>query len=199
MFFNNGFSNQNNGKYTDLEKLFLCVVVFLSLLMYAFLLYNLFRFIKEQVHKSLMLEKERAGLRDYFNGLMIDPYLREHAMKYLEENKHEQAQISQQTLESGRQLQCLSKNLRHDIEIDIRLKALHQVSVFTKYFTENFIRKVAEYAEEVIYAPEELIISANSFEIPYLYIVLIGQVESFIEMSETPQGRGTAGPTPTMI
>ncbi len=63
-------------------------------------------------------------------------------------------------------LQSVSRYLKEEIFKDIYFRALQDIKFLKRNFSDKFLEKLSLRMKETVYGNEELIIKANSLEIP---------------------------------
>jgi len=171
----NGFDN--NLPINPLEKVFCIIVFYSSTAIFAYILMNLVIILKDFI-------KEKADFLQFFNEFLefsqrnnIDEKPAKKIKNFIE------TRFSEEKLHNSNEkiANCLSKPLKDLFLIKKNLFLLKKIRIFSKNFSENSLKKLANEMSEIQYFPEDLIYKEGDSEVSRLFIVLKGEIELFLQ------------------
>ncbi|KAL4461297.1 hypothetical protein ABPG72_019780 [Tetrahymena utriculariae] len=172
--------NTNISPQTKYEKLFLILITFCTYGIMGLILYE-----SQQILENFSLKKKNylrqlKQITRYMSDHNVSEHYQSLARKYLQYVTNEG--LDSRQVSADKSLQGLSLQLKEDIIKDAFMNQLKSIRVFSRYFSQQFLEKLAMKMGEQILGPDEYVINANKLQSPKIYIVKKGLIEFFVNI-----------------
>ncbi|KAL4503254.1 hypothetical protein ABPG72_000860 [Tetrahymena utriculariae] len=158
---------------TNTEKIFTTLIAFGACVLFGYTITSITIILRNLNTKwdnfNLLVSQVTKFMRRY----NVDPQQQQKARKYIE-------YVKEVSLEEKRKsqsiLNCLSKQLKDEIFINIYSQQLLRIPFFKNYFSAECIEQLALKMQALYYASDDPIITRQQINDPALYFVAEGQV-----------------------
>ena len=165
------------------EKVFAIIFTYMACGVFAYTLNSVGLIVGDIARRDSELQRGLTTLNGFMKQKKISKDLRVRVAKYLEYISEEDS--LQQLEEQGRVIGELSEVLKKDLMIEANSPILRHLKMFTKNFSEHFLRELMPLIKEARFTAGDRIFSSGEWNDVSLFIVRKGELEIFQELWES--------------
>ncbi|EGR31744.1 hypothetical protein IMG5_102980, partial [Ichthyophthirius multifiliis] len=161
-----------------LEKIFVIIMVLLGSLVFAYTVNTIGSIFQELAQKEADFNQKRYEMSVYMRSRQINIDIQVRVMKYMEYIKRQE---DDNPIKGEQILNCLSNNLKNEIQKDFYGRILKSSKLFNLKFSNEFLLELSVYFKERVCGPGEIVYQQGCQEENDIYFVQKGTVELIIE------------------